>query len=104
MCVYFLRIKYRGHMSTACKRLVKFVYITPCSEPRRSKDSVSLEKHVAAEVHGYRFPRYVALVSAAGASALEEYAAAMEGGLAEGWTEPLLVNIPCKQSNSMIFV
>lgn len=90
-------------MSTACKRLVKFVYIK-CSEPRRSKDSVSLDsKHVAAEVHGYRFPRYVALVSAVGASALEEYAAAMEGGLAEGWTEPLLVNIPCKQS-SMTFV
>ena len=56
-------------------------------------------KHVAAKVCGHRLGRYVPLVSTAGASAMEEFAAAMERGLAEGWSEPLLVHIPCKQSS-----
>ena len=47
-------------------------------------------------VHGHRFPRCVALVSTAGASAVEELAAAMERGFTEGWSEPLLVHIPRK--------
>ena len=57
-------------------------------------------KYVAAKVCRHRLRRYVPLVSTAGASAMEELAAAMERGLAEGWSEPLLVHIPCKQSSN----
>ena len=46
----------------------------------------------------------MSLVSTAGASAMEELTATVERGLVEGWSKPLLVHIPRKSNEYIVYL